>query len=167
MGPAGFVHRVIKCQSPMGRLQQLPGLQIRVAKEAGCAQGQEAARPGTAPAWAATTHAAGVWVCICVFLQAHVFGGVEKRKGLGMGQKPGLPSLGYWRFPVPPVPLCAGCCARCWGRSCSQPLPQVPATSGPRWGTGLGCAGPRKERADLGSSILSGAGRGGEGKGSL
>lgn len=48
-GPAGFFHRVIKCQSPTGRQRQLPGLQIRVPKEAGCAQGQEAARPRTCP----------------------------------------------------------------------------------------------------------------------
>lgn len=47
MGPAGFFHRVIKCQSPRGRQRQLPRLQIRGAREAGCAQGQEAARPCT------------------------------------------------------------------------------------------------------------------------
>lgn len=34
VGPAGCFHRVIKCQRPIGRQQQLPGLPIRVAKEA-------------------------------------------------------------------------------------------------------------------------------------
>lgn len=47
MGPAGLFHRVIKCQSPKGRQRQLPGLQIRGAKETGCAQGRETARPRT------------------------------------------------------------------------------------------------------------------------
>lgn len=47
MGPAGFFHRVIKCPSPRGRQRQLPGLQIRGAKETGCAQGRETVRPHT------------------------------------------------------------------------------------------------------------------------
>ena len=48
MGPAGFFHRVIKCQSPRGRQRQHPRLQIRGAREAG--QGQEVRRQqGPAP----------------------------------------------------------------------------------------------------------------------
>ena len=90
MGPAGFFHRVIKCQSPRGRQRQLPRLQIRGAREAGCAQGRETARPRTCSPGPAPQ----AWVCMRDSL-SHIFlERVGRRKELGTDQNPACPSLG-------------------------------------------------------------------------
>lgn len=96
VGPAGFFYRVIKCQSPIGRQRQLPGLQIRGAKEAGCAQGRETARPAPAPpalALPASFGHAFEYVPISP-LNHTVLEGVGRREELGPDRNPACLSLG-------------------------------------------------------------------------